>query len=293
MFAATKTLNYDGTFVYSHGDSLDSMRIIHKVDNGREFERVLSLTGAAREVVRDNRVTTCIFPDNRAVMVARSRPNQFFSSAWPETVDRIANSYTLAVLSSDRVAGRETWVVGISPKHQDRYGYQLWIDRTWYLLLKSTVIDTNGKPLEQVLFTDIKLTDHIPDTLLKPAVDGRGYTWYINESQSESQAGPGKSRWTVGSLPKGFAMREYGIQAMSASRTPVDHMVFSDGLATVSVFVEELEGLDDSKEGHRSMGAVNAYSTLVNGYQVTVVGELPLVGVQRIATSVTHLFSGP
>lgn len=292
MSVATRTLNYDGIFVLSRGNHLVSMRIIHKVDDGREFERLLSLTGAAREVIRDNQKITWIFSDNRAVMVAKKPPRQLLSPALPEPIEKIADSYSFAVLGSDRVAGRGAWVVGIRPKHQDRYGYRLWIDTKSYLLLKSKVIDLDGEALEQMLFTDMKMPEHIPASLLRPAITGEGYTWYTNEPGPTPRSGGETSTWKAEWLPKGFVMRDHRVQAMSATRMPVDHMVFSDGLATVSIFVEKFQRADDLQEGDTSLGTVNAYSTMVSDYLVTVVGELPSVTIRQIAASVRPPCSG-
>lgn len=287
MSEARKSLSFEGILVYHRGKNLHSMRVLHKADKGRERERLTSLSGPARELVRDERQTTCIFPDNRAVMVIKSRPSEIFPAPLPKPIEQIEHRYSFSVLGKDRVAGREAWVVRIQPKDPDRYEHKLWIDVASYLLLKSHILDAQGELLEEVLFTSIKLREFIPDSLLTPKLAGEGYTWYRNEPDGNEVAEGSNSKWTVNWLPDGFAMRGYEEQALTTSRPAVDHLFFSDGLATLSVFVEKLVAPDpDGVEGQTSLGAVNTYTWMADGYQVTVVGELPAVTVRRVAGSI-------
>src|SRR5918996_1609169 len=188
MTVATKTLNYDGIFVYIRGGHVASMRIIHKADDNGEQERLISLSGPAREVIRKKGEVTCIFPDNRAVMVDKRPPHHFLASALPQPIEKIADFYSFSVLGGDRIAGRPTWVVEIRPKGEDRYGYRLWIDTSTHLLLRSNIIDASGKVLEQVLFTAIETPPDISPEMLKSSINGQGYTWYTNESPAPAEA---------------------------------------------------------------------------------------------------------
>ncbi len=293
MTLATKTLNYDGTFVYIRGSHVSSMRVIHKVDDKGEHERLISLSGPAREVIRNNHEVTCIFPDNRAVVVDKSPPRQLLASALPQPIEKIAEFYSFSVLGGDRIAGRPTWVVEILPKGGDRYGYRLWIDTSTHLLLRSNIIDTSGRVLEQVLFTAIDTPRHIPAEMFEPLINDQGYTWYTNETPASAAADVKAAGWRIGWLPQGFVMRERKVHAMAPHQDSVNHLVVSDGLATVSVFVEKLERKTDRLEGLSSVGAVNTYSTTANGHQITVVGEVPAATVRQIAASVSPLSGSP
>lgn len=285
MSRASRELNYDGIFVYRYGRRMDTMRLIHRADAGGERERMVSLTGVAREVIRDGASVTCYFPDNQSVMVEKGRTRKLLNVKLPEPIEKVADYYTFSVGSQDRIAGRTTIVVNIVPKDGYRYGYQLWLDEQTKLLLKSELKNTSGWPVEQILFTRLDVADHIPDELLAPAISGRGYTWYTGTSpRMNEQAGDGE--WKVTWLPAGFVMRDYEKQAIASSSMPVEHMVYSDGLAMVSVFVEKLGNNPDIMEGASSMGGINAFATLANGYQVTAVGEVPQQTVQQMASSV-------
>jgi len=287
MSRAVEALNYDGVFVYQRGGQTDSMRIIHRHDGGRSRERLVSLSGSAREVIRNGEQVVCIFPEDREVLVEKSRPRELFPATFHQPIDRVAEYYRFSVRGTDRVAGRSAWVVAVQPRGRDRYGYSLWIDEESKLLLKSNVIDVDGRVLEQVMFTQLELPARIPDEDLEPAISGDGYTWIAGEAQAPASA-DALQDWDVDWVPSGFVLRERAVQPIAASPMPVQHLVYSDGLAMVSVFVEPLEDGNPKLQGYSSMGAVNAFSTVAGKHQITVVGELPRSTVQRIAAAVVR-----
>ena len=287
MSRASRNLNYDGIFVYRRGSRMDTMRLIHRAGQDGEMERMVSLTGHAREVIRDGEKVTCIFPDNRQVMVEKTRPRKFLAAKLPEPIEQVAEYYDFSVAGKDRVAGRPAWVVNIVPKDDYRYGYQLWIDAENHLLLKSELKDDSGWPLEQILFTRLEVLDHISEQLLEPSISGKGYTWYSNSAR-EIPAHGGDDGWKVTWMPKGFSMSDYEKKALARSNMPVEHMIYTDGLAIVSVFVEKLGDNQDIMEGPSRMGGVNAFATMSNGYQLTAVGEVPEETVRKMATSIVQ-----
>jgi sigma-E factor negative regulatory protein RseB len=293
MSLAARTLNYKGTLVYLRGSHAVSMQVIHKAEVDTEQERLISLSGPAREVIRKDGEVTCIFPDNRAIMVDKTPPRRLLASTLPQPIEKIADLYSFSVLGGDRIAGRPAWVLGIVPKQPDRYGYRLWIDTSTHLLLRSNVIDASGTVLEQVLFTAIDTPQHIADEMLKPSISGQGYTWYTNEPPVPAGASAKSGQWQIGWLPQGFTVQGQGVQAMAASREPVNHVLISDGLATVSVFIERFTGKTDRIEELSSVGAINTYSTVAHGYQITGVGEVPAATLRQIADSVTDLPKNP
>jgi sigma-E factor negative regulatory protein RseB len=227
----------------------------------------------------------CIYPDDQTVVVEKSRPRKYVAQL-PEPIERIAPYYFFTLDDEDRVAGRDAWVVNIQPRDAFRYGYRLWIDKENSLLLKSELRDKSGFPLEQIMFTDLRVLDVVPEDLLKPAVSGQNYTWYHSASATNRNGGSQESRWTVSWMPSGFTMNEHERQALVASGRLVDHMVFSDGLASVSVFIEQLDDEGEMAVGLSRMGGVNTYAKHLGDFQVTAVGEVPPTTVQRIANSV-------
>ena len=286
MSSALQTLDYDGTFVYLHDGKLEAMRIIHQVDAGGERERLVSLTGSAREVLRDDKAVTCIMPDNKSVMVGQSRPRQPFPVV-PRDLGSVSHYYLLEDRGDDRMAGYMTRVIAITPKDNYRYGYRFWIDKNTRMLLKSDLTGADSEPIEQVMFTSLGVGAEISDAELEPSLTGEGYSWHRQEDvRQDKVVAPGKPAWRVARLPAGFELTHFQHKRMRQEGAAAEHMVYSDGLATVSVYVEQLSAPGDAFNGLSTMGAVNAYGLLLDGYQIMVVGEVPPVTVEMIARSV-------
>lgn len=286
MSRALQKLNYDGTFVYLHDGKLETMRIIHQAGSTGEKERLVSLTGSAREVLRDDESVTCIMPDSKSVMVGQSRARQLLPMV-PQDLDSLLRYYRFEMLGADRMAGFQTRTVAITPRDEYRYGYRIWIDQDSKLLLKSDLTAADGTPIEQVMFTRLDIGSTITDAALQPSLSGKGYTWY-HQSDEETAALPesGETRWSVGRLPDGFSMTHYQRKRMQPDGQDTEHMVFSDGLATVSVYVESLASDNAGFTGLSGMGAMNAFGIIIDGHQITVVGEVPAVTVEMMARSV-------
>jgi sigma-E factor negative regulatory protein RseB len=288
MSEASMGLNYRGTFVYLHNGQLEAMQVIHRAAKEGEQERLVALTGEAREVLRDKDKVTCILPKSKAVMVDKSIPRQPFPAALPRDLDALTDTYEFLITGEDRISGRPARIVAIRPLDAFRYGYRLWLERDSHLLLKSDLIDGDGRAVEQMMFTDMEILDTVPDAALQPALQGEGYAWSGHEAKAgtPAHAAMGESAWSVTGLPAGFMRTHHNRHVMPSASAPVEHMVFSDGLATVSVYIEPQRPGVQGLSGISSMGAVNALGTRIGDFQVTVVGEVPRVTVERIAQSV-------
>jgi len=286
MTQASRSLNYDGVFVYQHDSHMDAMRIIHQAESGTERERIYSLTGHAREVIRNDESVTGIFPDNQSVIVEKSRPYELLSSQLPQPVAQLADYYTFALKGTDRVAGRDTRIVAIQPRDRYRYGYRLWLDSKTNLMLRSELIGKDGKALEQFMFTRIEIVEEIPDSQLEPTVTGTDFTWYENPDDVHNKMS--SSQWQVEWLPAGFSISNRTNELLADSPRPVHHMVFSDGLALVSVFVEKISNKRGALIGPSRMGAVNAFARQMDDHQIVVVGEVPRITVRKMANAVSH-----
>jgi len=286
MAEAMKTQNYDGTFIYLRGASLDLMRILHSAGPEGEVERLISLNGPPREVIRDKRSVVCIFSDTQSVLVEKSQgeARPLFPSHLGEGGQALGNHYTFSFLSPDRVAGRPARVLYIHPKTPDRYGYRLWVDSQSAMLLKSVVLGEHDHTLEQILFVRLDLPARIPEHLLKPGIGSQGFHWYTKYKAAPLRSPVGKGEVTVGWLPDGFVLRERRVEPREGSG-PSRQYVYGDGLAVVSIFIEA-QG-EESPQGGSEIGAVNTYSTIRDGSQITVVGEVPEETVRRIAESLT------
>lgn len=285
MQHAAHMLNYDGTFVYSHNNKLNAMRLIHGADKNGERERLVSLDSTGREVIRDKKGVTCYLPDSNAVVVEKNRPPVQFPPPFPKKIDQLTAQYTFSLQAEEKVAGQLAQKLVIAPKDRFRYGHELWIDKKTGLLLKTHLLNEKGKPVEQFMFTHIKYMKHVPDKFFKPAVNSKKLTWYeANEKQAEAH-GKSKRVWRINKLPEGFKRDHQGSHHMPTSNESMDHLVFSDGLASISVFIEANKG-DDSLVGGTRMGAVNAHGHTRNGYHITAVGEVPHATVKLVSESI-------
>lgn len=287
MNQATRELTYDGTFVYQHDDSLEAMRVIHRVEDGVVQERLVSLNGAAREVIRDNQQVTCYLPDRQSVFVEHrlARENKF-PIILPERVKDLKKSYAIHLGKTGRVTGREAQLVVINPRDSYRYGYHLWADIETGLLLKASLFDHEGTMLEQFMFTQLNIGRPIDPHDLEPAVAGEGLAWYSGDTVETSDSKP-PPEWLVERLPRGFTLTARIMRKNPTRNGRVEHLVYSDGLAAVSVFIEETgQDAKSAMIGSSRMGAVHAFGNIVNGRQIVVVGEVPAVTVALIGKSV-------
>lgn len=289
MSETMRTSAYEGTLVYQRGDDIDVMSLVHAMIDGREHERLSTLTGESFEVIRNGTELTCVWPGASRALVSR-RPAELLPSGPPTDLDELPSTYSAELAGSGRSAGREARIVRIRPADRMRYGYRMWIDREQYLLLRSDLIDPDGKVVERILFTDLEIRDHIPAGRFQAALDDGEYAEHYD-------AGPGEDtvadpEWIVTGLPDGFRAVSHRRRTMVAGGKAVQHSVYSDGLASVSVFIESADVDSVSFEGVSYLGTMHAYGTRIENRQVTVVGEVPAETVRRIAESVGRADAG-
>ena len=291
MNKALTTRNYVGVFTHVRGTRAETLRIIHRVRGRDVSERLLSLDGSGREFVRQGDELTCYFPDKKTVLVERRAPDGPLLGALPAIDDDSSLVYEIRGGERQRLLGRTTRVVALHPRDEFRYGYRLWIDEETSMPLKTQLCDKSGAVIEQILFSSIDLPERIPDSMFKPLVDASDYRWLRAERQLVSDASP--ALWGAMRLPPGFRLTTRSSQAMPGSKEPVAHLVFTDGVASVSVFVEPRKPDTKPTEGPARVGSSSAFSTVVDDHQVTAIGEVPPNTVQFIATQVKSTSQAP
>lgn len=285
MTNAMQTLNYRGTFVYQNGGSLKAMQIAHRFDKDGERERLIALTGEAREIIRTPSDVTCIWPGSKSVVVSSSRPRTGFPDLGATNLDRLEKNYQFRSLGEERVAGNMARQVIIESSDDKRYGYRLWLDNDSGLLLRSELVDEEGKAIEQVMFTDMQVVDAIDDTVFDVITRSQGFNHQRMDGGSTQKF---DTRWAFEQLPKGFSVASDAYKMMKGDSMKVRHLVLSDGLASVSVYVEKMHASSaDVFSGARRMGGANAYGMALAGYHFTVVGVVPAQTVKAIAEGIT------
>jgi sigma-E factor negative regulatory protein RseB len=276
---ATQKLSYTGTFVYQQGGRTETSRITRFVDGGGDIEKLEVLNGAPREIVRTRDTVRCYLPDSRVVKVDRRTAERGFPGLLPERVNALSRHYDITMGESRRVAGFDCTAVVLKAKDNLRYGYRLYADKASGMLLRAVTFDDTGE-VEQFMFTQLSLGKVTRD-MVKP----RHTTsqWRIEDAAAAPASLAG---WGLSSELPGFR-KVVELKRRMDSR-PVGQVVYSDGLAAVSVFIEPLEGRSASRTGLASMGAIHIYTREVANHMVTVVGEAPALSVQRIADAVEY-----
>jgi sigma-E factor negative regulatory protein RseB len=296
MNQALATRNYDGTFFHLSEGHVETMRIVHRVRSGRVTERLQSLDGSGREFVRNDGELTCYLPDQRTVLVEPRPDHGPFLGSLPQFGADVNEFYRIEALPPTRVLGRRVQVIAVNPKDQFRFGYRLWLDETTAMPLKTQLCDSHGQVIEQIFFARLDMPQSIPDSDLTPAVHTEGMRW-VRQGPAHDSASPALAAYRASELPPGFHLTASGAQTIGEAPEPASHLVYSDGLATVSVFVEAPPsgaGADPATntppqppmQGLARVGSGFAFSTVVQGHQVTAVGEVPAQTVEFIAHSV-------
>jgi sigma-E factor negative regulatory protein RseB len=276
---ATQRLSYSGTFVYQNGTRSETSRITRYVDASGDIEKLEVMDGVPREIVRTKDTVRCYLPDSRVVKVDR-RAERGFPALVPERIMALARHYDISLGETRRIAGYDCQAVVLTPKDNLRYGYRLYADLGSGMLLRAATVDSEGNQIEQFTFTQLTL-GHVTRDMVKPRHAVRAWRVEDAEAQPARLAG-----WGLAAELPGFHKVTELKRRLGESR-PVGQMVYSDGLAAVSVFIEPLEGRREPvKTGLSSMGAIHIYTREVANHMVTVVGEAPAVSVQRIADSV-------
>ena len=292
MIRSAHQLNYTGTFVYQQNGSLQSMKIIHAVSENGERERLVSLTGPNREVIRTRERVTCFLPEDSSIVMehAAGTPRPHLPLNLPSDLDPLRDFYDIHLEGEDRIAGLTARKVVIAPRDVYRYGHSFWVATDSGLLLRAEVVNENGEIVEQVMFTSLEMHESIPEAQLQPQFSGKAKVLQLGrESQKKNLPAPPQNGWQVGELPPGFSRQLQRTYSLPGKQSPVQHHVYSDGLASVSVFVEKRGAEGTAFTGGSAMGGVNAYGRLLGEYSVTVVGEVPPVTVRQIAESLEQV----
>jgi sigma-E factor negative regulatory protein RseB len=294
MGAALEQLNYEGTLVELSGEQATVMRVVHRHERGQTAERLTAIDGVGREIIRQGDEVTCILPDQQMVLVDR-RYNVPGSTSPLRTqfggrAHFPAAYYRLTLEPGPVLAGRPTQLVVVEPTDGWRYGYRLWLDGESALPLKVQVAGEGGAVIEQVLFADIRLGELIPDAAVRASQPTDGYTWRRTVAAPVPGAVP--APWAAARLPPGF-VQQAATTKPGRSAAPVTQLVYSDGVATVSVFIEPDAGpagagaaSATAVPGGTRLGSANLFTLVQSGYRVTAMGEVPARTVEMIARAV-------
>jgi sigma-E factor negative regulatory protein RseB len=277
---ARQTLNYRGTVMILKNGQLETMKYQHQLENGIEVERLTSLESPLREIVRKAGELSCILSESKQKIVNHQNQNRSLLFDLPKSWAAEEKAYLIVDDGHQSIAGHSVSVFMILPKDDLRYGRKIWIDQQYALPLKLETFGTDGQTVAQVLFGDISVAPPTSDA--KPAADEAAlHITHIHDQQSQpfEQAPFNLKYW-----PPGFEIVYYIPNSLANAQNQVAHLLLSDGFSAVSVYYEDKQA--DSLTGANQLGTVNSFSRTLSGKQITVLGDVPLKTVQRIAESV-------
>jgi len=286
IYRATERLSYTGTFVYQHGEQVETSRITRIVDASGVHERLEALDGTPREIVRVNEEVKCYLPQTMTLKVDRQIDTRPFP-AMRADASELADRYTIRKGETERIAGYDCQAIVLEPRDNLRYGHKLWADLKTGMLVKAKTFNEKNEVVEQFAFTQLQIGGKIEKDQVKSRFAGKGRDWRI-ETAGVVPVDLTSHGWLLRSLPPGYR-KITEMKRSVGTRADVGHIVVSDGLAAVSVFIEPLAGqLRQGPRGLSRQGAVNVYTRTVDDYLVTVVGEVPAESVRLIADALEH-----
>jgi sigma-E factor negative regulatory protein RseB len=278
----SRQLTYSGTFVYRSGGKVDTSRIAHSLTDGIEVERIEALDGSPREVLRSGNEVKCFFPEERLVIIENRASQRGFPSLLPAGLGSLPDHYSIRSGGIGRVAGVKSRAVLLEPRDDLRYGHEFWMDEANGLLLKATLVGERGETLESFAFTQVKVGGPLEPGALKPRFDNeRVRVQQVRATEMK----PEDMSWTFRTLLPGFR-KVAAMRRQAAAENPESlHVVFSDGLASISVFIEP-GGAGGEAEALATVGPVNVYRRQLGEYRVVVMGEVPALAVRRIGDGI-------
>jgi sigma-E factor negative regulatory protein RseB len=279
---SSRQLTYSGTFVYRSGGKVDTSRIAHSMNDGIEVERIEALDGSPREVFRSGSEVKCFFPEEKLVIIENRASQRGFPSLLPAGLGSLPEHYSIRSGGTGRVAGMTSRAVLLEPRDDLRYGHEFWMDAASGLLLKANLVGERGDTLESFAFTQIKIGGPLEPGALKPRFDNERVR--VQQVRA-SEIKPEDMAWTFRTLLPGFRKVAAVRRQAAAESSESLHVVFSDGLASISVFIEP-GGAGGEAEAIATVGPVNVYRRQLGEHRVVVMGEVPALAVRRLGDGI-------
>ncbi len=281
MTSAVQTTNYEGTVLRIQDGNVEALKVVHTVSDGVIREKVVAQDGNGLEIIRNGNEVHCILPDRKTVLVEEWDDQSTLFSTLPSSKIRFGAEYDVSYVREDRVAGRKTIMIAIRPHDEYRYGHRIWLDIETGFPLQTQLIAGDGSAVEQVKFAEITLNAEVQASALAPSYSTDSYQWFNRQARHESRSVD--TDWVSDNLPQGFKAISLHEEKMRGNDEFVTHILYSDGLANVSVFIAESTA--ESAKGPSRVASSNSFSVVSDGRSITAVGEVPAATVEQIARS--------
>lgn len=300
---AAQKLNYSGTFVYQQAAQIRTSRITHVLEGKDEREKLEILDGKPREFIRHNEEIVCFVPELKTLLVEKRITQDVFPAILAANPAELSEHYEIRKGETGRIAGYNVQSVTLDPKDNLRFGYRLWAEQNSGLLLRAQTLNDHGEVVEQVAFTQVSI-GNIDRSKVKPSyTNTRGWK---TERAALSQAA--LTGWSVKAIPAGFkkiremkrmisdapasapsssgTRPEDGTIALPVIKREISQIVYSDGLAAISVFIEPVS--QSRTEGSMQQGAMNITGKRQGDFWLTIVGEVPSAAIKQVANSIEY-----
>jgi sigma-E factor negative regulatory protein RseB len=285
---SARSANYSGTVMHVSGERTTTTRITHVFIAGSEHEKIESLDGPRREIVRHNDQLQCFYPDAKTIRMDRRVTARFFPSLLSGPPEALGEHYRLQLGKVERVLGQDCQWIHLDPKDAFRYAQRVCAELNSGLLLRAKTLGAKQQMLEQFTFTDLRVGQQVSRGELKSTFHAQSKDWH-RDSQPLDEAKPVASGWTVSAPPPGFRLVGEMHRKFPNRPQPVSQLVYSDGLATMSVFVEPMTaGAPRNAEANSQDGALSVFARPMGEHLVTVLGEVPPAAAQQVGRSVAR-----
>lgn len=283
-YKASRNLNYHGVLQAEHMQEIRSLEITHSKHGEQEYTRINMLDGAPSEILSEGSNTFVYGINDNNVVIQKRNQHRLFPSVLPQTTFNLKQVYQLNFGKSDRVAGRPTQVVVLAPNDEYRYFYHFWLDQETSIPLKMIVSDHSNKLIEQTSFTKVNVIKSNDLSWFKPNID-LSKEYVVQEEEDLASSAP--RFWKMSTIPLGYKEVSFRVTRISGPNILNHHLIFSDGLAYLSLFIQPVPKGQKPKEGTLAMGNTNIFARYINGYQIMAVGSVPKKTVESFAKSIS------
>jgi sigma-E factor negative regulatory protein RseB len=284
---SARTASYEGVYVHTNGERTSTVRVTHVNASGDEHERIEPLDDASLEIVRRNDETFCRFPDAKTVRLDPRITNRFFPRIVSASAEAIAVSYEVTLGKTERVLGLECQWIRLNPRDGSRYAQRLCSELGSGLIVRAKTLNEQRQVIEQYTFTELKLGPQVARTDLRSIFRARSRQW-VSDGQPRDEAVSADSGWVAARIPNGFHKVAELKRSMPGRAQPVAQMIFSDGVANLSVFVEPNPAPSRGGEASSEDGTTAFFVRPVGDHLVSVLGEVPPATAQQVARSVAR-----
>ena len=280
-------MSYAGTYVHTNGERTNTVRITHVRVGGEEHERIEPLDGPPYEIVRRNDEMFCYFPDAKTVRLDRRINAQFFPSIFRGPPEALSATYRLSLGKTERVLGYDCQWIRLDPKDELRYAQRLCAEVGTGLILRAKAMNARQQVIEQYTFTALRLGNQVGRADARSIFEAKVKRW-TRDAKPLDESRTVETGWTVDRLPPGFRKVTEVRRSFPGRDKPVSQLIFTDGIASLSVFVEPNPAPGRTQESSNEDGTTTFFARPMGEHLVTVLGEVPLATARQVGQAVAR-----